>query len=244
MESLYNKNGIVFWDEESIMHRDQCVEYFAKIFPRRLRETNAAWQFHQVEAPILTPRTEISPNYTDEDVWVLADDLVLRPETTPGSYTYAAHLLEQQKGVKPPFVVWQYGKSFRREQDQVTKNMRLKEFYQMEFQCIYSEDSKNDYFEEILKPVERMIEEKTGGPARLLESDRLPSYSLKTMDVEVMTPSDHDEAWMEVCSISKRTDFPVTAKFQTKKGEVEKNLIVLEVAIGLDRCVHLMNQRV
>ncbi len=243
MENLYSKNGIPFWDEYSIMHRDQCIQYFSKMFPRCLRETNPAWQFYQVEAPILTPQSEINENYTSDDVWMLDDGLVLRPETTPGSYAAAAHMLTRGL-VKPPFVVWQYGKSFRREQDQVTKNMRLKEFYQMEFQCIYAADSANDYHDAILEPVRGMIQGKLGvlHPCRLVESDRLPSYSQSTMDVEAIVSDGHSEEghrWMEVCSISKRTDFPVTAKFPTKKGVVEKDLMVLEVAIGLDRCVYL-----
>ena len=73
------------------------------------------------------------------------DGLALRPETTPGSYAYAQHLLNTHSGYKPPLCVWQAGKSFRREQDQVTKNMRLKEFWQQEFQCIYSSDTLNDW---------------------------------------------------------------------------------------------------
>lgn len=239
MENLYNKNGLPFWDELSIMRRNQCIQYFSTIFPRRLRETNPAWYFEQVEAPLLTPKEFINDNYTSDDVWMLDDGLVLRPETTPGSFAYAAHLFNTGRA-KPPFVVWQAGKSFRREQDQTTKNMRLKEFYQMEFQCIYAADSANDYHQEMIGPVSQMIQDKIGKSCRTIMSDRLPAYSLTTIDVEAATPHGNDEAYMEVCSISKRTDFPTTAKFQTKKGVVEKELEVLEVAIGLDRCVYLM----
>jgi glycyl-tRNA synthetase len=117
--------------------------------------------------------------------------------------------------------------------------MRLKEFYQQEFQCIYTADTLNDYHAAILEPVRKMLGEVIGLPTRIVESDRLPSYSLKTMDVEV----DNGDKWMEVCSISKRTDFPEKAKFQTKKGLVEKDLLVLEVAIGLDRVVYNFEQR-
>jgi glycyl-tRNA synthetase len=140
---------------------------------------------------------------------------------------------------QPPFCVWQTGKSFRREQDQVTKNMRLKEFYQQEFQCIYTAETLNDYQHIILEPVQKCIQNLISLPTRIVDSDRLPSYSLKTLDVEV----DNGDKWMEVCSISKRTDFPQKATFQTKKGAVEKDLLVLEVAIGLDRLVYNYNKR-
>jgi len=38
-----------------------------------------------------------------------------------------------------------------------------------------------------------------------------------------------------------RTDFPIRAKFQAKNKVVEKDLLVLEVAIGLDCCVYNFN---
>jgi glycyl-tRNA synthetase len=130
----------------------------------------------------------------------------------------------------PPLVVWQISKSFRREQDQVLKNMRLKEFYQQEFQCIYSSDTLNDYQEKVLEPLRKMVEDILALPTRIVESDRLPSYSLRTMDIEVY----NDDKWMEVCSISKRTDFPQKFKFKNN----EKDLLVLEIAFGPDRILY------
>jgi glycyl-tRNA synthetase len=76
-------------------------------------------------------------------------------------------------------------------------------------------------------------------PTRLIASNRLPAYSLKTVDVEIK----NSDKWMEVCSISLRTDFSEKARFQTKKGVVEKELLVLEIAIGLDRCVYNFLQK-
>jgi len=276
MESLFNVNGLMFWTEREIRLRRQFEEHFAFTMEQILLAENPAWNFIQVEGPQLTPRANVNPNYTNADIWVQqADeesiawevegsfgesleyrkdsDLVLRPETTPSSYVYAQHLLNSHSGVKPPFVVWQTGKSFRREQDQVTKNMRLKEFYQQEFQCVYTADTMNDYHAAVLEPVRKMLGEMIGSKTRIVESDRLPSYSEITMDVECQIkeyPSDGyfseldaDIRWMEICSISRRTDFPQKAKFQTKKKIVEKDLLVLEVAIGLDRCVYNFEQR-
>jgi glycyl-tRNA synthetase len=243
MESLFEVNGLMFWTEREIRLRRQFAEHFSKTLYDILLETNPAWRFIEIEAPLLTPRKHINSNYTNQDVWVQeqpeGEELVLRPETTPGSYVAAGHLLTHHTGIKPPFVVWQSGKSFRREADQVTKNMRLKEFYQQEFQCIYAADTLNDYLTAILIPVQNMLAEVVGYPARIVASDRLPSYSEVTMDVEV----DNGDKWMEICSISKRLDFPYKARFNTKKGLVEKDLLVLEVAIGLDRCVYNFQKR-
>lgn len=264
MESLFNVNGLMFWTEREIRLRRQFEEHFAFTMEQILLAENPAWTFIQVEAPILTPRNLLNKNYTPDDIFLVGEavlydppideDLTLRPETTPGSYTYACHLLNNHTGIKPPFVVWQTGKSFRREQDQVTKNMRLKEFYQQEFQCIYTADTMNDYHAAVLEPVCRMIEEMIGLPTRIVESDRLPSYSEITMDVECnllelpepcvdMSRFPIESRWMELCSISRRTDFPQKATFQTKKKIVEKDLLVLEIAIGLDRCVYCFQQK-
>jgi len=150
--------------------------------------------------------------------------LVLRPETTMGSYAYARHLLNPHNPVKimPPLVVYQHGKSFRREQDQPTKFMRLKEFYQLEFQILYSPSTKNDYSISLIPAVKQMIENMIG-PCHVEDSDRLPSYAEWTKDV-ICTKSG-----MEVCSMSKRTDF--------------EGMNVIEVAIGTDRCIYNFNNK-
>jgi len=233
MLNLYERNGLFTWGSEEIQIRNQVASHFEKRIPTILTEMNRAWSFHQIESPLLTPTSLINPNYTEEDVWFQneEDDLVLRPETTPGSYAYAQHLLDTHSNIYPPFVVWQKGKSFRREQDQVSKNMRLKEFYQLEFQCFYTADTMNDYQENCLEAVKKAHEDVLALPTRLIESDRLPSYSLRTMDVEV----DNGDKLMEVCSISKRTDFE--GKFR------DKDMLVLEIAIGLDRMVYNILQR-
>lgn len=150
--------------------------------------------------------------------------LVLRPETTMGSYAYARHLLNPHNETKvmPPLVVYQHGKSFRREQDQSTKFMRLKEFYQLEFQILYSPTTKNDYSISLIPAVKAMIEDMIGS-CHVEDSDRLPNYAEWTRDIIC------DKNNMEVCSISKRKDY--------------EGMIVLEVAIGTDRCVYNFKQK-
>jgi glycyl-tRNA synthetase len=253
MENIFNINGLIFWSEKEIKLRNSMAEYFKDRLYEALLETNPAWKMLQIEAPLLTPRNLLNSNYTNEDIWVQAGDtldhsvmvhqgfkeLALRPETTPGSYAYTSHLLNTHSGTKPPFVIWQSGKSFRREQDQVSKNMRLKEFYQQEFQCIYAADTLNDYHTVIQEPVRKMLSDQIGLPTRLVESDRLPSYSQITTDVEV----DNGDKWMEVCSISRRTDFPEKFRMNSKGKLIEKDLLVLEVAIGLDRCIYNFLER-
>ncbi|MFC6446123.1 aminoacyl--tRNA ligase-related protein [Shinella zoogloeoides] len=221
--------------------RDHMVRFFSEEVRAFLRRENPAWDVRRVEAPVLTPRELISDAYTNADIWVqeqLADTdtpLVLRPETTPSTYVYMQHILSNHSKTRLPLCVWQAGRSYRREQEQPTKHMRLKEFWQLEFQCAYTADSGNDYHAAALEPVRRMIASLIHLPTRIVPSDRLPAYSQTTMDVEV----DNGDKWMEVCSISRRTDFPDRYRAQPKKGPaVEQDILVLEIAIGLDRCLY------
>ena len=251
MQPLFNTNGLMFWTNEEIKLREHFIEHFANRVESILWRENQAWRLVRVEAPMLTPTSLLNPNYTQEDVfWQMNQGmsdgdytLSLRPETTPGSYIYAQHLLTTHSGHKPPLCVWQAGKSFRREQDQVIKNMRLKEFWQQEFQCIYAADTSNDYLTAILEPMRSVISMKLGYPlelSRIVESDRLPSYSQITMDIEI----NNGDKWMEVCSISRRTDYPDELVFSGKNGiRIEKDALVLEIAIGLDRCLYCYEAR-
>ncbi len=216
MENLYEKNGLIFWTEQEIIQRNNFEDFIVNLVKNSLLQQNLAFNFFKIEAPLLTPSNLINKNYTSEDVFVI-DDLTLRPETTMGSYIYAKHILEAHNKIRMPIVVWQHGKSFRREQDQVTKNMRLKEFYQLEFQIIYGLSTVNDYSiklqQDLVKGLSLFI-----GDCRIEESDRLPSYSESTLDIIC------ERTNMEVCSISKRTDF--------------EGAKVLEVAIGTDRLLY------
>ena len=218
MNTHYDKNGLIFWTEEEIQIRESLVAYFTQQIKLALKSQNPSFEFIRVEAPILTPNELINPNYTKDDVFKI-EDLTLRPETTMGSFAYLPVLLNKHHKPKYrlPLVVWQLGKSFRNEQDQVTKNMRLKEFYQLEFQIVFGETTMNDYSVKLIPDVKKMIESMIG-PCHLEPSDRLPDYSEETTDI-ICTKND-----MEVCSISKRTDY--------SEGKV------LEVAIGIDRCVY------
>ena len=233
MLNLYNLNGLPFFNEAEIKLRRYLETYFADSIKGLLENQNSAWRMFQIEAPTLMPIELLNKNYTADDVYMQGESSVLRPETTPGSYVYAEHLFENN--VMPPICVWQSGKSYRKEQDQPSKHCRFKEFYQQEFQCIYSKTTKNDYQTALMVQLSEMFAKVIGLPTRIVDSDRLPSYSVRTLDVEV----DNGDKWMEICSISHRTDFT----YQIKKGQKPIECDVLEIAIGLDRCVYNINER-
>lgn len=157
-------------------------------------------------------------------------ELALRPETTPATYEWMRRRLEREASALP-YCCWQLNKSFRREQDQPSKHVRLKEFWQQEFQCAYSSDTFEDWQAFVVEPVKAIVADLTRCPARVVVSDRLPAYSVRTIDVEVW----NSQKWMEICSISKRIDFPASAKLSKKANAPERCALVAEVATSPDR---------
>lgn len=145
--------------------------------------------------------------------------LRLRPETTQSSYMYAKSLNK-----KLPLCVYQKGKSFRRELNDgaTASKLRFNEFWQLEFQCIYSDSTKADYRASLIPVILKEISRFTSLETKILESDRLPSYSESTIDIEV----NHKGRWIEMASCSIRNDF-------------SKDTKVCEIAIGLDRVATL-----
>ena len=84
--------------------------------------------------------------------------------------------------------------------------------------------------EVLLRPLANVVTELLGMESRIVASDRLPSYSEKTMDIEV----NNGDKWMEVASISLRNDFDHVIMI----GKQNRKFKVLEVAFGMDRLVY------
>jgi glycyl-tRNA synthetase len=240
MKSVYEINGLVHWSEREIDARERFTRFFAEEMRAFLHGQNKAWEFERTEGPLMLPRAMVNPNYTEHDLWAFAlhdpkeAAMVARPETTQATYSWMRDRLESQVGLALPYCCWQVGKSFRNEvTDSFRLNqVRLKEFHQQEFQCVYGVGTANDYQENCLPVVQRMLADATGFETRIVDSDRLPSYSLRTVDVEIF----YADRWMEICSISKRTDFPIKYSYVNKKNQtMEVDVLVLEVALGLDR---------
>lgn len=233
MKKIWEENGLPFYTARDIANREHIVKTLTLEMMHILEEQNKAWTFHRIESPVIIPSGYISAEYDTEDYFQLATDpgtyLSLRPETTAASYAFASHMATHQQ-FTPPMCIFQNAKSFRNENDQVSKNMRFKEFYQLEFQCLFTEGTKNDYHTVVQEPLRVAVEHLTGLPARVVPSDRLPHYSERTMDIEVETP----HKWLEVCSISLRNDVPFTWN--------DRKLLNVEVAFGTDRLTTLLGK--
>lgn len=226
--ALYPWSAVRFWSQEEIERRDAMQARFASTIYRTLRAINPAWQMFRCEGPILTPRNLISAAYDASDIYVTNDrradqDICLRAETTASSYAVARKM--QADGMKLPLCLWQAGKSFRTENNDGASpaKMRYNEFWQQEFQCIYRADSKADYFWPVFDALKADIKRATGKIVLSCPSDRLPAYSQRTEDIEVVLD---DSTPREVASCSIRTDY-------------HPDFLVAEFAIGLCRLTEL-----
>lgn len=244
MLNLYEHNGLIFWEQSEIKLRRWLEEYFSEGILLSLQQQNASFHMVQVEAPLLTPRKFVNKNYTEDDIYIMdkidnscenyiQTNLVLRPETTMGSYEYAKHILSGHHSpkFKPPVIIFQHGKSFRKEQDQPTKFMRLKEFYQLEFQIIFGQTTMNDYSVKLYDDVQLLFN-KLLGDCYIEISDRLPDYSEETKDIVFCNPHVNPNILekMELCSMSKRKDL--------------EGYKVIEIAIGTDRVIYNYNLKI
>lgn len=230
-EALYEFGGLRFWNEDEIELREAFSNRAISVVKDTLLNINPAWSFSQVEGPILTPRSSINGAYDDNDLFstnhkICDNFLYLRPETTASSYAYARFIRK-----KLPLCVYQKGKSFRRELNDgaTATKLRFNEFWQLEFQCIYSNTTKADYRAELIKAISLEIERFTMLETIVVNSDRLPLYSESTYDIEVNCPEISGVLLggsREIASCSIRNDFNSEAK-------------VCEIAIGLDRVATL-----
>ncbi len=225
-----------WWTEAELEYRDDVVKHLSRTIRTALLGINKAWVFHRTEGPMLVPRSMVGSGYTDDDLWSVKADIAggaatLRPETTESSYRAARHIIgvgsEKDQQRKLPLCVWQVGKSYRRESSDGANAAKLRffEFTQAEWQCIYGLNTQADYRAVVLPEIEAKLGWLTNAETRIVPSDRLPGYSLRTDDVEVLQQSGR---WTEVASISTRTDFAGAQ--------------VLEVAVGVDRVVDIATE--
>jgi glycyl-tRNA synthetase len=232
-ESHYGVGGLRWWGPREIMLRRHAAERIVACVRDALAAVNPAWAVVETEGPAITPRGLVGPSYDGGDLWLLQGPLAggeacLRPETTPSSYAAARAMLAAGRR-RLPLCVWQAGRSYRRETNDGASPSKLRhlEFWQLEMQCLYAAGTKADYRAAVLPDLADELSLLTGRPARVVESDRLPTYSRRTTDVEVERP---DGRWVELASVSERGDFAEGAP-------------VLEVAVGLDRVVAVAEER-
>lgn len=254
--SLFDVGGLRFWRQHEVRLRTRIKETIEETVKSTLLDLNQMWRFEEVDTPVMMPRDLFSCAYDDSDIFVLKDaigdkEYALRAETTIGSYRVAEQLFRSTR-IKPPFCVYTMGQSFRQERSDgaTAAKLRFNSFYQLEFQCIYTKPWVDEAGkqrgttapipESVREALVKLVAQITGLEARLVPSDRLPSYAEETIDIEVLwtSPTTGEQEWKEVASTSIRKDFP-----QDIPG-IKDPLRVFEVAFGMDRMVAVTQREV
>ena len=237
-------NGLIYYDEADIEAREFLIRFISRELRDAMRLLNRGIDFIRVETPCLVPQEIIQPHIQakfplwqvswkeDTDALCPGEEsgLWLRPESTHCTYTMFSELFPDSLRFKKvlPLCLWQAGLSFRVEQDKTFRNMRFKQFYQLEFQLAYAEGTKADYHTHAVKAVIELLEKLFPQwvddhiySVELEDSEEIPFYSERTTDLCVL---DH-----EVVAISTRTDFKYP---------------VLEISCGLDRLLAIYRQHI
>jgi phenylalanyl-tRNA synthetase alpha subunit len=240
--ALYQSlGGLRFWTPEEVSMRNKIKATLVETVTTTLLDLNQMWRVVECETPTMMPVARMSAAYDASDIFILqdapggTDQWAMRAETTDGTYLMAKHLLSTTT-IRPPLCIYQSGKSFRRETSDgaTAAKLRFNEFHQLEFQCIFGTTTTAPIAETLRTVLLPVVSRITGRETRLVESDRLPSYSTETIDIEVLT---NKGEWREIASTSRRTDFP-------KIDGMKFDCLCFEVAFGLDRLVALTLEQV
>jgi len=213
-------NATVWWTEREIAERDALTSICYQIVKDAWTNLNPAVQFARIESPIMTPLKYLEGHVnTGFPMLQINDKVALRPETTAGTIEVFHQMFPQktQRMKRLPMCIWQVGKSFRDEDNPETMRatkLRLREFYQLEFQLFTSEGTKADYLMVAIKDLVGNF----GGEWVMVGKDDLPHYSTRTVDWEI--------EGLEVAGCSRRIDW--------------EDGILFEISIGLDRLVNVI----
>lgn len=247
--ALYNVGGLRFWRQNEVRLRNRIKDALTDCVTETLLNLNQMWRFEEVDSPVLMPREMFSCAYDENDIFILHDQIggkeyALRAETTIGSYKIAEQILNEG-AMRLPLCIYTAGQSFRQERSDgaTAAKLRFNAFYQLEYQCIYAKPwvDENGKQRGTTAPIASTVRNAlvhevskiTGLDTRLIPSDRLPTYSEETIDIEVFW----NNQWKEVASTSIRTDFPPINKLKDP-------MAVFEVAFGLDRMVAVTQGRI
>ena len=107
MNTLYESNWLVVRNQRDIEKRESFEKLISWEIENYIKSQNQAFTMHKCEVSQITPLNKINPNYTEDDYYSIEEWLVLRPETTMGSFAYSDHLLNphNKPKVKLPLCV-------------------------------------------------------------------------------------------------------------------------------------------
>ena len=232
-------NGLVYYDEADIETREFLIRSISRELRDDMRQLNRSIDFIRIETHCLIPQQiavhhiqavfplwNVDPTNRPE---IIENHLWLRPESTHCTYAMFRELYPESNRLKKvlPLCLWQSGLSFRVEQDKTFRNLRFKQFYQLEFQLAYAVGTMADYHAHAVESMKEILRKLFPRDAddiysvNLEHQDEVPFYSEQTTDLHVLD--------REVVAISSRTDFEYP---------------ILEISCGLDRLLAIYRQHI
>jgi seryl-tRNA synthetase len=239
--ALFDTEGLRFRRQTELRLREQIKNELVENIQQILFDMNQMWRFEEVETPLIMPKELMNASYDLDDIFVLQNkiankDYALRAETTLGSYLMAVELLKTTS-IRSPLCIYTHGPSFRVENSDgaTAAKLRFNQFHQLEFQLIYGADTKAPIVDTMIEKLPTVVNKILNKSVRTIESDRLPSYSIETIDIEVEWYSETAKKmeFKEIASMSLRKDFPLIPG--------HKPYQVFEIAFGTDRLLAMKN---
>ena len=211
-------NATIMWNEQEIEERESLVRIIPSIIKSAWTNLNSAVKMARVEMPCICNTSDFSSHISEGFPVMLLHNpphTMLRPETTASTIAALKIMYPNPNQIAKqlPLCLWQVGKSFRNEENSGTMRstkLRLREFYQIEFQLFAQDGTKADYIGFAIDALCKRF-----GGEKILVGDP-PHYSESTIDWDLDN--------IEVASCSVRKDWDGGMLF--------------EVSIGLDRLVH------
>lgn len=216
-------NATIMWNEQEIEEREALVRIIPAIIKNAWTALNPAVSMTRVEMPCICATDDFASHLAEGFPVMLLHNpphTMLRPETTASTIAALNIMYPNPNQITKqlPLCLWQVGKSFRNEENSGTMRatkLRLREFYQLEFQLFAMDGTKADFIGAALEALCARF----GG--EVVSAD-CPHYSDGTLDWEL--------GGIEIASCSVRNDWD--------------GGVLFEVSIGLDRLVnHILNER-
>ena len=220
MRKVYDTPSLPFYNELDLILKDYIEAVVGLGVKTTLLGFDKSWAMHQIQSPLLIPKSETNLDYEDYKLFSL-DDYHLRPETTEATYAYA-RLMAKQETFSLPVCYWQHSRSARPDEPSMD-NIYMKEFYQLEYQCLFRAQDI-DYTARMAEQVLNTIEFLSKSEVRMVKVEEAPTYANVVYDIEI----EYRGRWIEVASVLERTDTGIQDTWN------------LEVGIGTDRLIQIL----
>lgn len=217
--------------------------YFDPIYVAAKQKVLSQWRKHvsydalELEFPLLVPRKILEDSghlkqFGNQVFEIENETLCLRPEAAIAVFTHMSDLKNRYLKKKENLCIAQYGRAFRNQSTTRDRHYRLREFDQMEIQILADAASAPaDFFRAYDARLQNFFKAlNLAVHAQAVQAQKLPHYSLGTVDYYFTDPSSRDS--IELGCLSNRGNHDLKDLRALKQGYV-----IYECSLGLTRIV-------